>query len=68
MATDLALDDALLDEAVRIGGRRTKKDTVTEALDFLLCATCERHRMPLFTTDADFTGFARVLPFRLHEL
>ena len=32
MATNLALDDALLAEALRIGGRRTKKETVTEAL------------------------------------
>ena len=32
MATNLALDDRLLDEAVKIGGRRTKKETVTEAL------------------------------------
>jgi len=32
LATNLALDDKLLDEAVRIGGKRTKKDTVTEAL------------------------------------
>lgn len=32
MATNLALDDALLDEALRIGGKATKKDTVTEAL------------------------------------
>ena len=32
MATNLALDDRLLDEAVRVGGRRTKKETVTEAL------------------------------------
>jgi len=32
MATNLALDDKLLDEALRIGGRATKKDTVTEAL------------------------------------
>jgi Arc/MetJ family transcription regulator len=32
MATNLALDDRLLDEALRIGGRRTKKETVTEAL------------------------------------
>lgn len=32
MATNLALDDALLDEALRIGGKTTKKDTVTEAL------------------------------------
>ena len=32
MATNLALDDRLLDEAVAIGGRRSKKETVTEAL------------------------------------
>ena len=32
MATNLALDDRLLQEALKIGGRATKKDTVTEAL------------------------------------
>ena len=32
MATNLAIDDRLLDEAQRIGGHRTKKATVTEAL------------------------------------
>ena len=32
MATNLALDDRLLEEALRIGGRATKKETVTEAL------------------------------------
>lgn len=32
MPTNLAIDDALLSEAQRIGGHRTKKDTVTEAL------------------------------------
>ena len=32
MATNLAIDDQLLEEALRIGGRRTKKDTVNEAL------------------------------------
>ena len=31
-ATNLAIDDRLLDEALQIGGHRTKKDTVTEAL------------------------------------
>jgi len=33
VATNLALDDRLLDEALRIGGRATKKETVTEALE-----------------------------------
>jgi Arc/MetJ family transcription regulator len=33
MATNLAIDDGLLGEAQRIGGHRTKKATVTEALE-----------------------------------
>ncbi len=32
MATNLAIDDQLLTEALRIGGHKTKKETVTEAL------------------------------------
>jgi Arc/MetJ family transcription regulator len=32
MATNLDLDPALIDEAVAVGGRRTKKEAVTEAL------------------------------------
>ncbi len=33
MATNLAIDDTLLEEALRVGGHRTKKATVTEALE-----------------------------------
>ena len=32
MATNLALDDKLIEEALRLGGHRTKRETVTEAL------------------------------------
>jgi Arc/MetJ family transcription regulator len=32
MPTNLAIDDALLEEALRIGGNRTKRATVNEAL------------------------------------
>ena len=32
MATNLALDDKLLEKALRIGGEKTKKATVTQAL------------------------------------
>ena len=32
MATNLDIDTKLLEEALKIGGRRTKKDTVNEAL------------------------------------
>ena len=33
MATNLAIDDALIEEARRTGGHRTKKEAVTAALD-----------------------------------
>ena len=33
MATNLALDDKLLEEALKIGGHASKKATVTEALE-----------------------------------
>ena len=32
MATNLALDDKLIEEARKVGGHRTKKDAVTAAL------------------------------------
>jgi hypothetical protein len=32
MATNLAIDDQLLEEALSIGGQKTKRATVTEAL------------------------------------
>jgi Arc/MetJ family transcription regulator len=33
MATNLAIDDRLLNEAIRVGGQRTKKGAVTQALE-----------------------------------
>ena len=33
MATNLALDDRLIEQARRIGGHKTKKDAVTAALE-----------------------------------
>lgn len=32
MATNLALDDQLIEEARRLGGQKSKKDAVTDAL------------------------------------
>ena len=33
MATNLAIDDGLIDEARRVGNHKTKKEAVTAALD-----------------------------------
>lgn len=46
MPTNLAIDDDLLTEALRVGGHRTKKDTVTEALREYI-----RHRKQLRILD-----------------
>jgi predicted nucleic acid-binding protein len=36
--------------------------------DFLICAVAVRHELSVFTTDRDFTNFAKCLPIVLHEV
>jgi predicted nucleic acid-binding protein len=36
--------------------------------DFLICAIAYRLQLPIFTTDLDFTGYARHLPVTLHSV
>jgi Arc/MetJ family transcription regulator len=50
MPTNLAIDDALLNEALRIGGRRTKKATVTEALQEYILRRKQLRLLKLFGT------------------
>lgn len=50
MATNLAIDDKLLDEALRIGGRPTKKATVTEALHEYIARRKQLDVLKLFGT------------------
>jgi len=56
MATNLALDDKLLDEALKIGGKATKKATVTEALQEYIGRRKQARLADLFgTVDYDPT-------------
>jgi Arc/MetJ family transcription regulator len=50
MPTNLAIDDALLEEARRIGGHRTKKATVTEALEEYIRRRRQAKVLELFGT------------------
>ena len=50
MATNLDLDPALVDEAVAIGGRRTKKEAVTEALQEYIARRRQGQVTKLFGT------------------
>jgi predicted nucleic acid-binding protein len=34
--------------------------------DFLICAVAERRKLPILTTDTDFSRFAAVIPIKLH--
>lgn len=50
MPTNLAIDDALLTEAQRISGHRTKKATVTEALEEYIQRRKQARILELFGT------------------
>ncbi len=54
MPSNLAIDDQLLEEALRIGGHRTKKATVTEALEEYIQRRKQAAILELFgTIDVD---------------
>ena len=57
MATNLALDDALIEEARRIGGHRTKKAVVTEALEEYVQRRRQLRILDLFNTIDYVTDF-----------
>lgn len=50
MATNLALDDKLINEARRIGGHATKKEAVTAALDEYIRRRKQLEVLKLFGT------------------
>lgn len=50
MATNLAIDDELLEEARQVGGHRTKKATVTEALQEYIQRRKQLEILELFGT------------------
>ncbi len=70
MATNLALDDRLIEEARQLGGQRTKKDVVTQALVEYIQRRKQTKLLALFGTVDFEEGFdpkaqrnvARALP------
>ena len=50
MATNLAIDDALLKKALKIEGKKTKKDTVNEALKEFIVRREQQKVLGLFGT------------------
>lgn len=50
MPTNLEIDDRLLAKALKIGGHKTKKATVNEALAEYICHRQQRDMLKLFGT------------------
>lgn len=50
MPTNLAIDDRLIEEARKLGRHRTKKDTVTAALDEYIQRRRQQEILSLFGT------------------
>lgn len=48
MPTNLAIDENLLEEALKIGGQKTKKDTVNEALKEFIMKRKQKDILSLF--------------------
>jgi Arc/MetJ family transcription regulator len=57
MATNLAIDDALIEEAKKIGGHKTKKGVVSEALEEYIQRRKQKEILELFGKVDDDAGF-----------
>jgi predicted nucleic acid-binding protein len=64
--SDQAVDETDYEEAATCFNRCRAKGVQGSNTDFLICAVAMRRRFAILTTDNDFTGFARVLGFKLH--
>ncbi len=54
-------------EAARMFNACRKKGVQGSHIDFLICAVSKRHSTPVFTTDKDFTNYARHLDLQLYK-
>jgi predicted nucleic acid-binding protein len=64
---DLPISSADHVLAAKFYNRCRSKGIQGSNTDFLICALSARHKMPIYTTDRDFTHFAKLLPITLHR-
>lgn len=63
--TEMTGDD--YEEAASIFNRCRVRGVQGSNTDFLICAIAVRNGFSIFTTDADFTHFAKVVPITLYD-
>ena len=64
---DLPIIEADYEEAARVFNLCRKKGVQGSHIDFLICAVAMRHSAAVFTTDKDFTNYAKHLDLELHK-
>ena len=64
---DLAIDTADYEIAARFHNACRHKGIQGSPTDFLICAVSMRYDAPVFTTDRDFSRYAKHLGIRLHH-
>ena len=63
---DMALEIEDHEEAASFFNRCRAKGIQGSNTDFLICSVAARRQFGILTTDADFQGFAKLLPIQLH--
>jgi hypothetical protein len=64
---DTEITSADYEEAASFFNRCRAKGIQGSNIDFLICAVAARNEFAIFTSDADFAHFAKVLPITLHD-
>ena len=63
---DEVVDTSDYEEAAKAGNRCRAKGVVVSIVDILQCAVANKRLWTIFTTDPDFSNYAKVLPLRIH--
>lgn len=63
---DEVIDTSDYEEAAKAGNQCRAKGVVVSIVDILLCAIAIKREWAIFTTDPDFSNYAKVVPLRIH--
>jgi predicted nucleic acid-binding protein len=63
---DEVVDTSDHEEAAKAGNRCRVKGVAVSIVDILLCAVAIKRQWAIFTTDPDFSNYAKVLPLRIY--
>lgn len=63
---DEVIDTSDYEEAAKAGNQCRAKGVVVSIVDILLCIIAIKRGWAIFTTDPDFSNYAKVVPLRIH--